>query len=180
MKKLISQHTPAELQRYRESVKTAISVRDGTPVYNASIDHAAIIVGEMFAHAREDIRLFTGRFNEAVYGTPQVREQAMAFLSDPTHKVHILIEDEVEDRALRQHPFFQESGNQVNLEVRRLKRGVYDTNFHMMLMDGESYRFEPNKDQPEAVATFGDKKTTGHLVDIFDKLWREGVAATIA
>ena len=159
---------------YREKVKEAIAARDGRPVYNRSLEHAAIIVEEMFALARNEIKLFTGRLNADVYGIPSVIIRAEKFLADADHKVRILIEEQIEEGELRKHPFISSMSRFDNLEVRRLKDGVYDPDFHMMLVDDHSYRFEPDKRQFEAVATFGDEETTGHLNGLFEQLWKVG------
>ena len=164
---------------YREEVKEAITTMDGRPVYNRSLEHAAIIVEEMFALAKNEIKLFTGRLNADVYGIPSVVGWAMEFLTGSDHKVRILIEEQVDEEELQKHPFIRNTSRFDSLEVRRLIVGMYDPSFHMMLVDDHSYRFEPDKKQPEAVATFGDKDTTDHLNDLFEKLWKAGEAVKL-
>lgn len=159
---------------YREKVKDAITAMDARPIYNRSLEHAAIIIEEMFAVAITEIKLFTGRLNVDVYGVPPVLSQAKAFLTGADHKVLILIEEQIDEEELQKHPFIRNMSKFDGLEVRRLRAGVYDTEFHMMLVDDHSYRFEPDKNQPEAVATFGDRETTEHLNTLFAQLWEAG------
>lgn len=164
---------------YREKVKEAIAEMDGRPVYNGSLEHATIIVEEMFAHAKDEVKLFTGRLNADVYGVPPVIGRAREFLAEPNHKARILIEEQVDEERLRRHPFILGMSRFDNLEVRCLRAGEYDPSFHMMLVDDHSYRFEPDKNQPEAVATFGDRDTTGHLDGLFEQLWKAGDAVEL-
>lgn len=172
-KSLISRRASSELERYRESVKSAVTEKSGSPIYNASLDHAKVIVAEIFGNANMIVRLFTGRLNADVYGDDDVCEMAQRFVFDRDGKLHILIEDDVPAEELARHPFFEKVETGSNVEVRYLKRELYDTKFHMMLMDEDSYRFEPDKNEPEAVAAFGDESTGAHLVGLFNTLWEE-------
>ena len=164
---------------YREEIKEAITTMDGRPVYNRSLEHAAIIVEEMFALAENEIKLFTGRLNADVYGVPPVIDRAKEFLTESDHKVRILIEEQVDEGELRRHPFIWGMSRFDNLEVRCLRLEEYDPDFHMMLVDQHSYRFEPDKRQFEAVATFGDPNTTKHLNGLFEQLWQAGDAVQL-
>ena len=159
---------------YREEVKEAISAMDGRPVYNRSLEHAAVIIEEMFALAKKEVKLFTGELNANAYGLPPVRSSAAKFMADRNGKVRILIENQIAVEDLRKNPFIQHMPESASLEVRRLRTDEYDPEFHMMLADDRSYRFEPNKKEHAAVATFGDEETTGHLGKLFETLWNAG------
>jgi len=152
---------------------------DGRPVYNRSLEHAAVIIEEMFALAKNEVKLFTGELNASAYGLPPVLSRAEKFLADRNGKVRILIEKQVADEDLRKNPFIQRMSGSANLEVRRLRTDEYDPEFHMMLADDHSYRFEPDKTEHEAVATFGDDETTDHLAQLFETLWKAGDVAEI-
>lgn len=164
---------------YREEIREAIIAMDGRPVYNRSLEHAAIIIEEMFGLAKDEVKLFTGRLNADVYGTPPVIDRAKEFLVGSGHKVRILIEEQVDEGELRRHPFIRSMSRFDNLEIRRLRLEEYDPDFHMMLVDQRSYRFEPDKRQFEAVATFGDPATTKHLNGLFEQLWKAGDAVQL-
>ena len=112
-------------------------------------------------------------------GVPPVIGRAKEFLSGSDRKVRILIEEQVDEEELQKHPFIRNMSRFESLEVRRLKSGVYNPDFHMMLVDDHSYRFEPDKKEPEAVATFGDRDTTDHLNGLFEKLWEAGEAVRL-
>lgn len=159
---------------YREEIKAAITAMDGRPVYNRSLEHAAIIIEEMLALATNEIKLFTGRLNTDVYGVAPVVDRARTFLAGPDRKVRIVIEEQVEAEDLLRNPFIRNLRALEGLEVRCLRPGEYDPDFHMMLVDDHCYRFEPDKRQPAAVATFGDEETTGHLIKLFELLWDAG------
>src|SRR3546814_602454 len=125
------------LEAYRKRVEKLARERDGEPIFNGSLDHAAIIVETMFAHARDSISILSGKMNARVYGREEVLEQARLFLVDPTHKARILLDDS-DPSSLKEHPFFKEFGDNENLEVKFVRedfRAEYD--FHFLVMDGE-------------------------------------------
>ena len=43
--------------------------------------------------------------------------------------------------------------------------------FHFVLMDDNSYRFEPDKSKFGAIAAFGDDNTGKNLESLFEKIW---------
>ena len=160
------------IDTFRERVDKAAAERTGEPIYNASTDHAAIIVETMFSNADEQVRVLTGQFNARVYGRESVVKPARLFLVDQSHTAKILLEKNVEDVELKENPFFDEILPAKNIEVRRLREELRDSvKFHMQLMDKDSYRFEADKTKHVAVAAFGDTDTALHLGRIFDYLW---------
>lgn len=161
------------MEAYRDRVEKLARQRKGEPIYNGSYDHAAIIVENMFAHARDRMSILSGGLNARVYGPKEVIEQAKLFLADPRHKLQILVED---PKVLTtEHPFLEKFWDNENVEVRVVPSGLkslYD--FHFLVMDGDSYRFESDKTSPSAVAAFGDKIGASNMDEIYASLWRQG------
>ncbi len=159
------------LASYRQLVKKLATERDGTPVYNGSLDHAAIIVENMFANAQSYIGILTGKLNPRVYGVEEVVEQARLFLAEPNHKLEILLEDKGA-AVTRDHPFYAAFLDFSNVSIRTVPPEMSTLfDFHLLVMDNDSYRFESDKRQSAAVADFGDVTGGKNLRDIFDQLW---------
>ena len=162
------------LESYRNRVETLASDRSGDPVFNGSMDHAEIIVENMFAHAEKHVNILTGKLNARVYGTEEVKEEARLFLADAENKVQILME-EVDMADLKDHPFFDEFHNYDNVVVREVPKelsSLYD--FHFLVMDGDSYRFEEDKTKTAAVAAFGEPTGAANMERTFKRIWAAG------
>ena len=162
------------LEDYRARVEALACARNGDPVFNGSLDHAEVIVEKMFSHARKDVSILTGKLNARVYGTNEVLEQARLFLADSDHRVCVLMEDNA-PANLKDHPFIEEFRDYENVEFKYVPesvRGLYD--FHFLVMDSDSYRFEEDKTKPAAIAAFGDVDGAKNIEHIFAQLWDLG------
>lgn len=160
-----------DMDRYRKHVRDLAKKREGTPVFNGSTDHAAVIAENMFARANNEVCIFSGKVNARVYATNEVREQIGLFLADDTHKLRVIVEDYTESN-LTDHPFFDNFLNNENVTVRGLPLDISDTiNYHFLVMDTDCYRFEGDKTKHEAVAAFGEPKGAINLKSVFENLW---------
>jgi hypothetical protein len=159
------------MSSYRKHVRDLAELRDGTPVFNGSTEHASVIAECMFAKANNCVRILNGKMNARVYASEGVREQISLFLADDSHKLQILIEDFSENN-LTDHPFFDGFLDHQNVVVRGLLPELAaDIKFHFLVMDDDSYRFERNKEKHEAVAAFGEAKGARNLIGVFEELW---------
>jgi hypothetical protein len=159
------------MKTYWDQVERAAKLRTGEPIYNGSVEHAAVIVERMFAHAEKQLSFLCHGLNPRVYARTETLEQARLFLANKDHKLRILIEMEDTD-DLKIHPFFREFGHLPNVTVRQVKPEIRNAyNYHLSVMDDDSYRFESDKEKHVAVAAFGDKVGAANLQGIFDRLW---------
>lgn len=157
---------------YREDVERLAVLRTGEAFYNSSIDHAAVIIEKMFRHAKSEICIITKQLNGRVFGQDQVVDEARRFLSNANHSVKILMEDGPNSLS-EGHPLVQElKQHPAGYEIKRLPNDLMaDVQYHFTVADDDSYRFEPNKNEWVAVASFGDKKGAKRLREVFDALW---------
>lgn len=159
------------MKQYRNKVQMAAANRTGTPLYNGSLSHAAVLAEEMFGNSNKCVNIFSGNFNARVYGTSDLVEKARQFLSDTQHKVRILLENPSAVDA-EDHLFVREFSDNDDVEFKSLPDGVVgDIDYHFIVMDGDSYRFEGDKSEPTAIAAFGDHEGGGKLTEIFETLW---------
>ena len=162
---------------YRSKIDRLAYERTGEPVYNDSVEHAAIILHNMFLHADRSVKILTGVLNKDAYGRRTIIDAAVRFLKDDSHEISILYEngDLSRDDTLQQHPFLRavKSNNNKRVKLQQVPPAVQDTyGFHFVLMDDDSYRFEPDKAKLGAVAAFGDQAGGKHLQSLFSELWR--------
>lgn len=166
----------AMIETYKEKVKLAAEARNGDPVYNGSIDHAAVLVEAMFKYAQKEVCILSGELNARVYGRASVVEQANLFLADPGHKAKILVEDET-CLDWTNHPLLEALHDNSNVEFKVVPQELSNRyQFHLTVMDGDSYRFEKDKSEPVAIAAFGDKKGGENMQNIFSILWDASTA----
>ena len=160
------------LSAYRKKVSAAANARIGEPIYNDRIDHAVIILTNIFSHAHNSVRILTGRLNKDAYGRSEVVSDALRFLAYSEHKIYILFEDQDLVEEQNQHPFLTAVLPFDQIQIRRVPddwQAFYD--FHFILADDDSYRFEHDKNQFGAVAAFGDRPGGKNLERIFRQIW---------
>ena len=166
------------LTDYMNKVKRLADDRTGEPVYNASLEHAVVILQNMFSHARKSICILTGRLNNDAYGHPEVVREARRFLESPDQRIRILFEDEGLLENVAHHPFLAIETGQEKIEKHFVPKELQQNyQFHFIVVDEDSYRFEPDREKYEAVAAFGDAEGGQNLGRLFEQLWRAAVAA---
>ena len=160
------------VDQYREIVRSVVRTRDGQPIYNASVEHASVVIENLFASARRRIDVLSGSFNPRVYGRDAVIEEAKLFLaSSQENQLRIILENDSEPDRLF-HPFFRACSHFPNLEVRVAPLDVQDRyQFHCVLVDDDSYRFASDKRRPSAVAAFGDRTGAEILEKAYSFIW---------
>ena len=134
---------------YEEVVIEAIRVKDGKPVFNGSIEHAAILLSRMFKVAQNNIRILSRSLNPKVY-SKDIALEMQTFLNRGG-QIRIIIED---DTKFKDHPIAHLT---EDCEIRKLHQEIANKiPYHMTVIDDFGYRFEGDKNLPQAIAAFGD------------------------
>jgi hypothetical protein len=155
---------------YAELIRERIATRDGTPLPNGTLAHATMLLEAMFLNASKCVRILTGELNARVYGTPAVISAARQFLADSNHRLEIIFEGPFDDGEAARHPLLTVIGSNPNVSLWRLRPEVQGKlRSHFALMDDDSYRFEPDKREPSAVAAFGDPAFNSKLREVFER-----------
>lgn len=170
--------TPEEqsLEEYRRIV-TRIA-ETGTPseeIINRHPDHASIIIELLFRQAVRSVRILTGKLDKRVYSSPSLVSAIVDFLAESAeNKIHILIEDDME---LKNHPIIVEStrgGVLAQISIALVPNEVQaNYNYHFMVVDSLSYRFEECRKHLRAVVQFREPRFSGLLEEKFAALWNE-------
>ena len=162
------------LTDYMNKVRRFAEARTGAPVYNASLEHAVVILQNMFSRADDSIYILTGELNTEAYGRDEVVREARGFLKSSKHRVRILFEDErlLDEGYVAKHPLLAIETGQEQIEKRRVPKELQPNyKFHFVVVDQDSYRFEPDREKHEAVAAFGDAEGAQNLKKLFEELW---------
>ena len=156
---------------YVRLVNEAARERDGKVFVNGSLGHAIIIVEHMIAGASQSVSILSRNLDARVYGRDRVLSNTEEFLSEQSHEMRILLEER-DQAGFDSNPFLSKFENWPNVELRFVPPAVqkrYD--FHFLIADRESYRFEPDKSKPAAIVGFGETKGAVHLQGLFDRIW---------
>lgn len=170
----MSQNLP--LFVYRARIEALAEKRTGQPMYNDSVEHAVIILQNIFLHAHHSVKILTGELNPEAYARRGIVEDVKHFIEDDRHNLQILFEAESlgDKKKINRHPFLREIAGCDRVQLRHVPQGLQQMyNFHFVLMDEDSYRFEPDKERFGAVAAFGDKDGGMNLARLFSVLWEK-------
>lgn len=162
----------ASLDAYREMVKHHAWRRSGEPIFNASMEHASVVVETLFSTAQKQLSILTGTLNPRVYGREAVVTEARLFLAaSHRNSLRIILEsDSSIDRC--RHPLFIACSDFTNIELRVASPELQERyDFHFLVADEDCYRLENDKNRPLATAHFGDAEGAKNLNRIFDILW---------
>ena len=105
-----------------------------------------------------------------MYGRPDVIAAAKGLVSGRNGRLDIVIQEpaaEFDDLTLAANPFVQCLAGQETFHVSRGAEEVVEMPSHFMVVDGTGYRFEPDKSQQEAYASFNDPQTASKLHALF-------------
>lgn len=157
------------MKDYEEVIEKAIRAKDGKPVYNGSIEHATVLLSKMFNVAKKSIRILSGNLNREVYSKRGIPVRMDVFLSQGG-EIRIIIEDH---EGFPDHPVAALVEKYEKCEVKTLRQEAKSSiGYHMTTIDDFGYRFESDKDLPDAIAAFGDSALSNHLSDVFDDIWQ--------
>jgi hypothetical protein len=160
-----------DLSHYKTNVRELALKRDGTPVFNASADHAAIIVSQIFETAQHDVSILTGHLAPRIFARDDVLQWTQIFLSDPDHQLRILAKQSDLEK-MRNNSAYEAIRTSGNVSLRALPDNIEEQiAYRFVVADDDLYRFEPAKEKCEAAAAFGERVIAPHLKSLFDKLW---------
>jgi hypothetical protein len=159
-----------DIDEYRSHINRLVAEMSGETVLNGSHAHAAIIVERMFANAKNEMAIITRNFDPRIYGAGDTVDEAELFLGNPSRTARVVIEN-CDDEALERHPFWRRLHAYPNLKFYKLDPTVSQAlKVNFSVMDDNGYRFEKDKTEPVAIASFGDAAFAAKLKDLFERI----------
>jgi hypothetical protein len=159
-----------DIETFRDHVRTLAARRQGDLIYNATPEHASVIIAQLLASAKDRARILSGELVASIYGSPEIIQRAKEFLGHSDHHLEIIVERRTFNRS---HPLIAEIGRAPNLTISHLRPNVGSRiGYHFMTADEDCYRFEREKDSCVAIAAFGEngQSPARHLNGIFDQI----------
>ncbi|MCK4841943.1 MAG: hypothetical protein KAT04_08675 [Methylococcales bacterium] len=171
------------MKEYNKMVRDFADQKSEDLIPNSGIEHAEVLIKNLFSHASNEVRILTGSLNARVYGTREVLASVDEFLhSGGNKKIKILLQD-VDDNAydyIKSHPLYlrcKELGESM-CEIKFSKDNKDKLQSHFVVIDNNGYRIEPDKSEPIGIGCFNDEETSKKLVDKFDYLFNKGALIT--
>lgn len=165
------------MDNYRKHVKKLADESSSELIANGGTEHAEVLIENIFEHAGNAVRVFSGELNARVYGSSGIVENAKEFLqSGADHKLSILIQNKEVLSSLEKHDLIKMciELNTDMCEIRVVNEADKDVGHHFVVMDEVGYRFEPDREKPTAVACFYDVDNAKLLVSSFDNMFSRG------
>lgn len=161
----------ASLDEYRKRVHSAAIRRDGSPIYNASIEHARVVIETICLYTDGEMKILSGSLNPKVYGGYEVVSAALAYLRRSGSTMKILLEEK-EPIVYQDNPFVHLLSMTNKVEFRFVPDNQQKRyKFHFLVSGCDSYRYEKNRDAPAAIGAFGHTVGGKVLCDVFDEFW---------
>jgi hypothetical protein len=137
-----------------------------------SPDHAAVVIGQLFAVAQDRVRVLSSELPLATFGTPEVIGAAVKYLTSQANaRLKILVEQAV---SLTQHPLLVEIAKQglsERLDLLVVPPSVSrNYTFNFVVADETNFRFEPVREKFEAMVCFGQPDLARKIKGMFDKI----------
>lgn len=173
----MTRHNYSELasKNYLDRVDDAAHRRDGQPFFNESLGHTAVIVERVIADAYRSVSILSRNLEPRIYGRNRTLDSTMRFLDEDPRGMRILLED-ADRKAHAENPFLNKFKDHPKVALRHVPENLQKKyEFHFLVADGESYRFEPDKSKSAAIVAFGDAEGANNLESIFNRIWEQSI-----
>lgn len=167
------------MNRYKMMVKRLADSKSSELIPNGGTEHAEVLIENIFSHANNVVRIFSGELNARVYGSSVVIDQAKDFLqSGAGKKIKILVQelDDASLQLLKMHELVKmcREINADACEIKSVDERDKEVGSHFVIMDDQGYRLEPDRSKPTGIGCFNDDKTAAQLSKIYDDMFSRG------
>lgn len=140
-------------------------------IYNRNIEHASILIAELIKGAQKSIKLLSGCANADVYDRKEVLSSLEMALKRSGISVEVILDQRVVGPPNNSTSFLKKirefETNGGNAVIKNVSIPNTEGEFHFLVVDGASYRYEPNYKKTEAFADFFGKENAQKLEDWF-------------
>lgn len=176
----LRQYSEEELKQYTEFVDKLACDKSSDLIANGLEEHAKILIMYLIRNATHKVRLFSSALNRKVYNDDRVVDELLSFFSRAPSDggIYIVLQDKnavnklLDPRETASHKFFQACINnpgKCNIKIASDKDASIKE--HFLTMDASGYRFCPDKNVTEAVASFNRPTVVANLVRQFEILY---------
>ena len=160
------------LEEYEKKVIECISNPECEDVIlNNNIQHATILIEQMFKHATQRVRLLSVSLDAALYNKKNVLDAISNFLSTEGTNLEIVTEKNI---CVKNNAKLLSILNKHKKQVGRRVAEPWlskQYKYNFLVSDDSTYRFEGDKSKHEATAEFHNQDYALKLNKVFDKIY---------
>lgn len=161
---------------YSKYVNTLADNKSSEIISNGRTEHARVIISNLLAHAEDEICILSSHLRDEIYSHESVIESLKFFLSKRKTKIKVLLQESgkaVDPSTNEPRSLFIKVCRDLGKEDSKClisKTHKKDTEIaeHFIVMDKTGYRFCPDRNIPEAVASFHRPNTALNLLEQFN------------
>jgi hypothetical protein len=159
---------------YSEEIEYLASNHIDREFFNASDEHAQIVLTSMVRHTKEDLKIYCGNLCTDVSNDIVYLEEIQNFLSDRKGTMEILLCDYQD--GFKSKPIYQllsqYPSNQVKIKTTKTLLFFNNKPIHFTVADKESFRIETDIEKKMARGNFNDPESGKMLSKKFDLLFQ--------
>lgn len=151
-----------------ELVEKSREKKSSQTIYNASIEHAEVLLKNLFKVAidnKKDVKIVSGNLNDDFY-KKLVDDARKAF--EKGCKVSLIVLNQKVD--LKDNAFANAVKNNASGEVLQQTKSTTCFLPHFMLVGKDAFRIEKDHEQTKAIASFNDQEIGTVLYESFEEL----------
>jgi len=164
-----------DVEAFRVRVVAARRTQSDELILNSSERHACVLIEELFHAAQSHVRIFCKTLNPGVYATPAVIAAARAFVRDRNGRIDVWVQDE--SALARSNAFIDHLSGLDRVSIRPARGRWAHDRHNFMLVDDLALRFEEDRDQHDARASFNWPQMGAILARFFDLIAAESSPA---
>ena len=155
------------MSTYREVVDQLFRTHSHYVIANSSAEHASVLYETFFNYAQNEVRIFCHKLNPEVFACPNVCDAVEKFL-DRKGSLYIAVQEEPQESSKFLEIILNEKyEQQVFLWLGKKFQGKDGKLLNFAVMDSVAYRFEPDQDETQAIASANDPSFARKLVQAF-------------
>jgi hypothetical protein len=169
--KEVAMDESADLNTYRANVERLAELQSAETFSNGRPEHATIILETFLKYAQEQVVIFCQRLSQRTYGGPLLLVNLENALRRKK-RVSIIVQEEPEAKNLVEAAELWKKEN-LPISISAAGPSAESVQVNFAVMDQTAYRFEQDRDKPEAFACMNDPKSAELLACSFSQFEQE-------
>lgn len=177
------------MKEYRIAIEKCARLHLDNMVHNEGNEHALIIFENMFKYSKDHVRIAAKDMaNVEVVNNATYISAMKTFLNNPNAQLDILlvnfnesVRDLPHETNFFYHIYNSEAYSNGRVRIKQSNGGCFKAGgkpMHFCTSDGHAYRMERDINLRTAHCNFGDKDTTKHLENLFDRVFSSNNQST--
>ena len=158
------------LLEYQKRIEQKAKEDSSDLISNSTAEHAKILIATIFYKASKNIKILTGYLNPLVYDDRRVIDSIIWFLRKPNTKVEIVVQEN--HSSLNSNELVNSTKDKSNCTIKEANEQDKNEEYHFIVADGKSFRYEPNKEKSVGIGCFNNTKFASLLTTKFQEIFK--------